>query len=374
MSHATTRMKSLAPLLVMLALAACDDDPAASSATTSAPDATAPDVPDDVLALDPGAFAVGPSACCLTMQGERAIWAENGDIWMMRLDTGHKSVLVAAPGEQRDPVLDGDRLVWADRRGGDFDLWTLTFSGDVPGEPVLLRGGRGDQDQPAISGTRVVWIGRDREPYSALEAEVYTMDLAVADSERRLTNDGAEQTQPDIDGDRIVWADYSPSPDLRYLDINDPLRNNADILGFDLATNTAFTMTNDPSKQLRPAIDKDVVAWLDWRGINPEPKYSEFQVFVRRIGEPVERRLAWSSWSRPDLWKRPAVADGVVLFIAEPSALGAGVTSVLAVDADGGEPWLVAGSSSVLDSVVTDGISAAWIGGGHLGRKALAPR
>lgn len=222
-----------------------------------------------------------------------------------------------------------------------------------------------------MSGSRLVWIGRDQEPYSALQAEVYTMDLAVADSERRLTTDNAEQTQPDIDGERIVWADYTASPDMRYLDVNDPLRNNADILGFDLATASAFAMTRDLSKQLRPAIDGDVVAWLDWRGINPEPKYSEFQVYVRRLGEPVERRLAWSSWDRPELWRRPAIADGVVLFIAEPTDGAEFATSVFGVRADGGEPWLVAGSRDVLDSVVTDGHNAAWIGGGRVGTKAL---
>lgn len=368
--------------LPVLLLVACDggaitSESDATTEPTAADDTAvttaAPDVAEDIEEpFDPGTFAVGPSACCLTMQGDRAIWAENGDIWLMRLDTGHKSVLVSAPGVQRDPVIEGDRVVWADARGGDFDLWTLTFVDNVAGEPTLLRGGRGDQDQPAMSGTRLVWIGRDKEPYSALEAEVYTLDLAVANSERRLTIDNAEQTQPDIDGERIVWADFTPSFEARYLDVNDPLKNNADILGFDLGTMTGFSMTDDLSKQLRPAIDDDVVAWLDWRGINPEPKYSEFQVYVRRLGEPLERRLAWSSWDRPELWRRPAVADGVVLFIAEPSDQVAGfATSVLAVSADGGEPWLVAGSRSVLDSVVTDGDSAAWLGGGRLGTKVL---
>ncbi|MCC6624602.1 MAG: hypothetical protein IT385_25360 [Deltaproteobacteria bacterium] len=384
--------------LAALGALACDEgsalsgepDAATTSDTSDTGDtgaATAPDVTPDItidvaidapapdIAFDPSRIAVGPNACCLTMNGERAIWSEDGDLWMIDLANGRRAPLVIAAGVQKDPVLEGDRLVWADSRGGDFDLWTLTFDDDgAAGSAALLRGGPGDQDEPALSGARLVWIGRDAAPHTALEAEVWTLELgagAHARSERRLTFDAAEQTQPDVDGDTIVWADFTLSPAARYLPENDPLKNNADILGIDLATDEALEITRDLSKQLRPAIDGDVVAWLDWRGINPEPKYSEFQVYVRRFGELVERRLAWSSWDRPELWRRPAVSQGVVVFIAEPTAGTPFVTSVLAVSADGGEPWLVAGSPSVLDSVVVDGGHAAWIGGGTLGVKAL---
>ncbi|MFO0744209.1 MAG: hypothetical protein U1F43_00855 [Myxococcota bacterium] len=387
MSHAGARMldritrraPSLATLVALMGglAGACDGGSDALRPDRDATAATAPDadatqvVPDAGDAFDPSSvdqISVGPTACCLTMDGMRAVWSEGGDLWMVRLDTGKKEPLVVAPGVQKDPVLDGDRLVWADQRGGDFDLWTLTFANGVAGQPVLLRGGAGDQDQPAVSGSRVVWIGRDNAPYSPLEAEVYALDLRVANSERRLTTDAFEQTQPDVDGDKVVWADYSLSVAGQYLPEADPLRNNADILGFDLATGLAFEVTRDPSKQLAPTIDGDVIAWLDWRGINPEPKYSEFQVFARRLGDPLERRLAWSSWDRPELWRRPAVAHGIVVFIAEPTTPMSGfATSVLAVRADGGEPWLVSGSTSVLDSVVTDGENAAWIGAGTLG-------
>jgi len=387
--------RRLLSTLALGAIAGCDDGSALSGDDATTPADTSaiateigrdaePDLALDVAAevtgvdviFDPSRITVGPNACCLTMNGERAVWSEDGDLWTIDLVTGARAPLVIAPGVQKDPVLEGDRLVWADSRGGDFDLWTLVFEGGAAGTPTLLRGGPGNQDEPALSGARLVWIGRDAAPHTALEAEVWTRDLAAADgaiSERRLTFDAAEQTQPDVDGDRVVWADFSLSPAARYLPENDPLKNNADILGIDLTTDERFEVTRDLSKQLRPAIDGDVVAWLDWRGINPEPKYSEFQVYVRRFGELVERRLAWSSWDRPELWRRPAVTDDLVVFIAEPTVASAPyVTSVLAVHVDGGEPWLVVGSPSVLDSVVVEGGHAAWIGGGTLGVKALS--
>jgi len=325
--------------------------------------------PEADVAANP--VAVGPRACCLTMEGDLVIWSDDGDLFAWDAATNRKEPLVIGPGVQKDPVLAGGTLIWADNRAGDFDLWTMQLA-PTRTEPRLLRGGEGDQDQPVMDGTRLVWIGRDLAPHTARESEVFTMDLAVPSSELQITSDGYEQTQPDVSGKRIVWADFAHSPDAMYIDLADPLRNNADIFGWDLEAGGQFIVTEEPTKQLRPSIHGETVVWLDWRGINPEPKYSEFQVFGRRLSETgpdSERRLAWSSWSRPELWRRPAITDDVVVFIAEPDTVGTGfVTGLLAVSIDGGSPWLVAGSTSVLDSVVVAGGKAAFVGAGAIGR------
>jgi len=328
----------------------------------------------------PGPIVVGPRACCLTMVGDLVVWSDDGDLFAWDPASNRKEPLVTGPGIQKDPILGGsagETLIWADNRAGDFDLWTMQLT-PVRGEPRLLRGGAGDQDQPVMEGTRLVWIGRDLAPHTPREAEVFTLDLAVPGSERQLTSDSYEQTQPDVSGSRIVWADFAHSPDAMYIDVADPLRNNADIFGWDLAADGQFIVTEEPTKQLRPAIHGETVVWLDWRGINPEPKYSEFQVFARRLSETgpaSERRLAWSSWSRPELWRRPAISDDLVVFIAEPSTPGTGfVTGLLAVSIDGGSPWLVAGSPSVLDSVAVGGGKAAFVGAGAIGRVELRAR
>lgn len=385
-----TLMKATFPCLLVLGSIACEDaapdtagvevDGLDASATeeTSTPIDDAPDTsPAEIANPDPTRIEVGPRACCLSMYGDLMVWSDDGDLFAWRAGAAAKEALVVGPGVQKDPIVAGDVLVWADGRSGDFDLWMMQL-GPTRGEPMLLRGGPGDQDQPAIDGARLVWIGRDAAPHGPREAEVFTLDLGRPGSERRLTDDAYEQTQPDVSGHRIVWADFAHSPDAMYIDVSDPLRNNADIFGWDLETDAPFVVTEDPSKQLRPAIDGETVVWLDWRGINPEPKYSEFQVFARRLSESgplAERRLAWSSWSRPELWRRPAIADDLVVFIAEPTTPGTGyVTGLLAVDVDGGSPWLVTGSTAVLDSVVVHAGEAAFIGSGAIGRVELGAR
>jgi len=366
-----------------------DTTDSTSDTPQSSPDSTADSVdvaPDSTptpdVTVDPNRFEVGPRACCLAMDGDRVVWSEDGDLWQLDLETRHKSPLVAAPGLQMNPAISGQTLIWSDSRGGDFDLWIMDL-GDSDGvgrtAPTLLRGGPGDQDQAALDGTRLVWVGRDDAPHTAREAEIWTLDLTdPTTTERRITQDGFEQTQPDVSGSKIVWADFAHSLDAIYIDVNDPLRNNADIYGHDLSTDTSFIVTDNPSKQLRPAISGDAVTWLDWRDINPEPKYSEFQVFARRLGpglENTERRLAWSSWSRPELWRRPAIHNDMVVFIAEPTTPGTGfLTGLLAARIDGGAPWLVAGSTKVIDSVVVRGLTAAWVGGGTLGKIEIRTR
>lgn len=388
-------MRSVLPLAFLAAsfVSACDSDaPADPDArdtdaspeevrdTSPDPDTASPDADTTLVDTTPDTVTrvpVGPRACCLSMEGDLVIWSDDGVLMLWDSATNAFRPLVSGPSIAKDPVIAGRTVIFADNRLGDFDLWTLNLD-ETPPTPRLLRGGPGDQDQPVLQGTRLVWVGRDLAPHTPREAEIWTRDLAVPDSEKQLTSDAYEQTQPDVSGDKIVWADFAHSPDAMYIDVSDPLRNNADIFGWDLATSTPFTVTDDPSKQLRPAIDGDTVVWLDWRGINPEPKYSEFQVFVRRLAETgpnAERRLAWSSWSRPELWRRPALENDVVVFIAEPTTPGSGfVTGLLAVNVDGGAPWLVAGSTSVLDSVVVKDRHAAFVGASALGRVELRLR
>lgn len=397
----TTTIRHFLPLGLGLALAlgGCDDGAAVTpqdgaDATDVNLADTSPDGPDTTADTSPdtgpdGAdtsadtevanhFEVGPRACCLAVEGDRVVWSEDGDLWELDLATGRRAPLVVAPGLQLNPAISGSTLVWSDGRGGDLDLWVMDL-GDEAGqgrtEPRLLRGGPGDQDQASLDGDRLVWIGKDDAPHTAREAEVWTMRLSEPANERRLTTDAFEQTQPDVSGDRIVWADFAHSPDAIYIDVADPLRNNADIFGWDLGTDKGFIVTDNPTKQLRPAISGDAVTWLDWRDINPEPKYSEFQVFARRLREGpdgVERRLAWSSWSRPELWRRPAIDGDLVVFVAEPSTPGTSfLTGVLAVRVDGGAPWLVAGSTSVIESVAVRDRTAIWLGGGQLGKSEI---
>ena len=83
------------------------------------PEVALPDVPDappEVLSVP-----VGVTACCLSQAAGRMAWAEDGDIFFYDLATASKALLQPSVGIQTDPVLVGDRLVWSDDSGGDFE-------------------------------------------------------------------------------------------------------------------------------------------------------------------------------------------------------------------------------------------------------------
>jgi beta propeller repeat protein len=354
------------------------DDPDAEGGGADVP-MVGPDVPMtvDVGGPDPEepiSLDIGQNACCLSVSGDRAVWSEDGDIWMHTFSTGVTEVLEAHTAEQTDPVLSGDLLVWADDRNGDRDLWMTNLSN---GKSGVLYDTIGDQDEPWLDGTTLVFLSRHKPPHTDKEADVWTLDVNDPTSARALTDDETEQSYPHVRGDRVVWTDFRNDPQGVYTDQVDPLENNGDIFGYDLGLDEEFIVTNDPSKQLRPAIDGENVVWLDWRGINPEPKYSEFMVYTRTVSADMvtlgeERLVAWSGWDVPDLWQRPSVLNGVTAWIGAPEqqAFDTAVFAAQLSD-ETSAPMFVAGSAGILEAVSLTVDGVVWLGAGQLGAQAL---
>jgi beta propeller repeat protein len=78
--------------------------------------------------------------------------------------------------------------------------------------------------------------------------------------ETRITNDSAVQNYPKIYNNYIVWEDER--------NIQNPFESfseeNYDIYGYNLDTDVEFQITEDQSKQAKPAIWGDIVTWGDW--------------------------------------------------------------------------------------------------------------
>ena len=351
-----------------------EDAEAGGDASVIPSDISGPGPEDITEPIDPsGSFEIGQDACCLSVSGDRAVWAEGGDLWVHTLSTGISEVLIDHEATQTDPALYGDILVWADDREGDLDIWMMDLS---VGTPMVLFGAPGDQDAPSIDGTRVVFVHRAVAPHTDLQADIWMMDLEDTSTATALTSDLFEQAYPHIQGDRVIWTDFRNDPDGTYNDFADPFENNGDIIGYDLTLDEEFIVTNDPSKQLRPTIEGEDVVWLDWRGINPEPKYSEFQVYTRAISPEMtlgpERLIAWSSWETPALWQRPSVLSGKVAWIGIPETgeFKTGVFSANLAD-DTITPSLVTGSAGTLEAVSLSPQGILWLGAGTLGIEAM---
>ncbi len=329
------------------------------------------DLPEDVR-MDPdtasggGGLAIGEDACCLSTDGNRAVWAEGGIIWSVQLPDGAPEALAPSTGSQTDPTLSGDTVVWADDRDGTSRLHSWDFT--TGEESILLEEIPGEMRAPHLDDVELVWVIQTN-PDDARTADIWHWTLGSdPTSATALTSDNAEQDHPFVKDGLVVWSDYSADPDGFYTVEADPNENNADIIGYDLALKASFLVTDDPSKQLRPAIEDGVVVWLDWRGIQPQPKYAEFALYTRDMKTMgPEIKIAVSSWAHPELWERPFIHDGHVAWIAEDPTGSNGVTELFmsAVSATAAEAplRLHAGAPRGID--FRDGV-IGWVGAKEL--------
>ena len=323
------------------------------------PEPDVPDAPPEVLTVE-----VGAAACCLSQSAGRIAWAEDGDIFFFDLATDSKVLLHPSKGIQKDPVLVGDRLVWSDDSGGDFDIHIMDLN---KLESEVLAGGPGDQTSPTFDGTRVVWLDRP-SGMLAPDTEVWALTVDGDTEPMQLTDDSAEQSFPHVSGDRVVWTDFRNDPDGQYMDPQGTAENNGDIMGYDFAAGAPFVVTENPGKQLRPAIEGDSVVWLDWReddegdpiGVQPEPKYHNFKVYVRTLPEGEEIFLTTGGWLQPDLWRRPGIHGGHVAWIADN--IGGEGTQLLVAPIATGLPQVVHESVGVLTGLDFRQGAIAWMG------------
>lgn len=324
-----------------------------------------------ILGWSPTTIQVGQTACCLSLSQGRIVWAEDGDIFMVEGNMGAVELLVDHPAVQKDPVLSGDRVVWADDRGGDFDLYALDLATGIEEALVMAPG---DQHTPSLHADRLVWVDIPSATSALAACDIWSMDLGGDDGPVQVTDDAFEQSFPHVHGDRVVWTDFRNDPDGQYMDPQGTAENNGDILGYDFATGEPFVVTEDLGKQLRPAIEGDTVVWLDWRdavhnpiGVEPEPKYHNFKVYVRNLPDGEEIYLAAGGWQQPELWQRPGIHQGHVAWITDGALREGAETGVQISDAATGASVLVHELSGVLVGLDFRDGALGWIGGGELG-------
>lgn len=188
--------------------------------------------------------------------GTRVVWEDrrNGDwdIYLYDAGTATTKRLTSKGAAQVDPAIDGRRVVWADRRNGNWDIYLYDA---VKKTTTRLTTNGADQMAPAISGTMVVYQD-DRNG----DWDIYGYDLATK-KERRLTRNAADQTAPAVSR-RLEREPVTPGWRVVYADA----RNGAsDIYLTDTVAGGQFRLTDDAADQLAAVISGDKVVWTDLR-------------------------------------------------------------------------------------------------------------
>ena len=182
-------------------------------------------------------------------------------------------------------AIDGEIVVWQDDRDGNWDI----RGRDLDGDEFWVSRREGNQVNPRISGRTVVWED-DRDGC----CDIYMRDLDSGDV-RRVT-DSNDAHEPDVAGDWIVYRrgdgdrisiyayNVESGEAIRLNETRDDTRGrpsvggrvvvwedrrNGDsynVVGYDLESRTEFLITRGDADEREPAVSGSRVVWTDHRG------------------------------------------------------------------------------------------------------------
>ncbi len=224
----------------------------------------------------------------------------NTDIRARELATGHEFAIADTPAVERSPAISGRWVVWISMSAGTPPSQTLmardlgAMAAPIPLAPL----GDPPAGRPAIDGLRVVWgeqaIGADRrERWRLLTLQIggagptvlaegvgsliaqsglfgwdVRGDIAVYAAERQLTaidlRTGERRTiadqaqQPTTDGRYVFWEDH------RFFSQTEGRR--VDLRGYDLATDSTFSVAVDSGYHARPHTKGGILTWSRGQG------------------------------------------------------------------------------------------------------------
>ncbi len=193
--------------------------------------------------------------------------------------------LITQAGDQTDPDIDFNTVVWKDERTSQSDIYTYDLETD---QETQYTDDETYQGFPRVQGKRVVWMDNRTG-----NGDIYLYDPEM---DTVVICPGPElQTVPDIYGDHVVWAQLkSGEPD------------NWNIVMYDLETKEKIVICDAPGKQTNPAISEKWVVWEDWRNgnadiyghhINSSNNLNEYEICIessKQMNPTVAEESGWS--------------------------------------------------------------------------------
>ena len=154
-------------------------------------------------------------------------------------------------GEQQYPEVSGTRVVWQDKRNGNWDVYTKEIGAATS---TNITNNTADQMRPSISGNIVVWQDQRNG-----NQDIYGYDLSKS-LEFMISNDSGNQERPVISGDWVSWQEDSAG--------------NWDIYAYNITTKEKIRITSHERDQMHPSISGNIITWEDYRhGLGEIYKY-----------------------------------------------------------------------------------------------------
>jgi len=153
------------------------------------------------------------------------------NVWAYNLKTQEQFALHAQTALQNDASISGTKVVWGDRRNGNFNIYLYDLA--TRHETTVRDGATAPGAYPDISGNRIVY--NDNGP----KVHLYT----ISTGSDVILGDGQNAR---VDGDYVVWQTDSVPSQIRVCN---------------LKTGSRFNLTTGGAGSLMPEISGSVVAW-----------------------------------------------------------------------------------------------------------------
>ena len=157
--------------------------------------------------------------------------------------TGTETRITADPGDQYDPSISGNLVVFTDERGSDTDVYDYDIS---KGQELPVVVAPNNQELTDVSGNRIVYTD-----YRTADIIVYQVDtgqsINLTEADKAAVGHPFNAVDPSIDGNLVAWEDTRDG--------------NMEIYARDMLTNEERRVTNFPEVDEKPAVGNGVIVW-----------------------------------------------------------------------------------------------------------------
>lgn len=288
--------------------------------------------PNDVLGYPPYA-----------MNGCRLAYVDGptGDLVLRDVSLGTSQVLEPAASMPRRPAMASDVVAW-EAQGGVRVFYKDTIS------TVPVPSGYDHVSEPAAATSIVVVTAWRAAPADA-DTDVLAFDPASATFSPVIVAP-KQQRFAAVSDTIVAVTDFTEDPIGSYTGSGGDL---ADI-GVFTRSSSSYALRQRPGKDAFPAIiSNDVLGYLHWGDVHPEPKLEAYTVYSGTIGADPTGDVKIADVTNAFALERPSAKNGVIEWVVTLS----GSSTLWRADATGSSPpsaALTVTNQSLLGSVSLD--------------------
>jgi beta propeller repeat protein len=182
----------------------------------------------------------------------RIVWADwrngNADIYLYDVNTGSEQDIYVGPGEQTEPFMDGDWVVWEDFQNDTSEIMAYNLA---TGQSLQISDDSNLDFSPSGGGNWVAYL----ENTGININDVWLYNLGTG---QRLLLDGGNSLSwgtPHIEGNLVVWNRW----DWHVQDAH------SQIYLCDLINGNTYTISDGSSDATHPVISAGRIIWFDDR-------------------------------------------------------------------------------------------------------------